>query len=396
MYIKEKKLKIIKIVGITCSVIGVFEVSSSIWVLVSLMSHYSDDLETFLYARATPQAVTSIIIGSVLLMVAYKLKEMVEDANFFSGYFEGDLDGYVAYRDLADVMGKREQYIKKQLQRLQKFCMKNFELQIKGGTEQVVLNSKKYTCECKNCGAPVEKKMYFTGTGAYCGSSDLYAKVLTDNRFYSISNKVTEGIKKPEFYADKNLQMKRVLFIILLSLGCMVMVIMAMYGIDCMSKYGDKEYQRELLLSGESYASFELIQKDLMDGILWGIVFTVALIPVVINRIKRLIYVQAADVCSSFFARCKTPFVKAEELPAVSEGKAAGKEDMKEVRGAIRRRYLRNCTLEKHDDVLMVALAKQIVKDKCPSCNGPIVGAVDENYRCKYCDNIIMDVVRKK
>lgn len=142
-----------KIVSVICSVIGVFEVSSSIWVLVSLISHYSDDLETFLYARATPQAVASIIIGSILLTVAHRLTEMVEDANFFSGYFEGDLDGYVSYRDLADVMGKREQYIKKQLQRLQKVCMKNFELQTEGGKEQVVLNSKKYTCECKNCDA---------------------------------------------------------------------------------------------------------------------------------------------------------------------------------------------------------------------------------------------------
>ena len=66
------------------------------------------------------------------------------------------------------------------------------------------------------------------------------------------------------------------------------------------------------------------------------------------------------------------------------------------VRGALRRRYLLNCTMEMHGGALQMALAKTIVKDKCPSCNGPIVGAVDEHYRCKYCDQIIMKVVKKK
>ena len=38
---------------------------------------------------------------------------------------------------------------------------------------------------------------------------------------------------------------------------------------------------------------------------------------------------------------------------------------------------------------------KKIVKDKCPSCSGPIVGAVDENYVCNYCGKQIMGVVEK-
>lgn len=69
---------------------------------------------------------------------------------------------------------------------------------------------------------------------------------------------------------------------------------------------------------------------------------------------------------------------------------------MKSIRGALRRRYLINCTLEKHEGVLKVALAKQIVKDTCPFCAGAITGAVDENYRCRYCGNIIMGVICKK
>ena len=51
---------------------------------------------------------------------------------------------------------------------------------------------------------------------------------------------------------------------------------------------------------------------------------------------------------------------------------------------------------EKHSGELQVALAKKIVKDRCPNCGGPIVGAADADYICRYCDSKIMDVVVKK
>ena len=102
-----------------------------------------------------------------------------------------------------------------------------------------------------------------------------------------------------------------------------------------------------------------------------------------------------ADTCSKYFSKSKTPFIRVENLPKF-KNKPNKKRIMKDVRGALRRRYLLNCTLEKHDGVLKVALAKKIIKDKCPSCGGPIVGEVDENYRCQYCTNIIMGVVLKK
>lgn len=396
MYLKNSKIKIMKIIGYICTVIGTFEVAMSVWNLISLVSHYRDDLETVLYAKSTPQSVMSIIWGSVLLVLAFRLKGMIEDANFFSGYFEGDLDGYVTYGDLADVRGKKESKIKKQLHLLRKTCMKNFELKRINGLEQVVLNSKKYTCECKNCGALIEKSNYFTGICSYCGSSDLFAKVLADNRFYSISNKVSEGVKKPAFYTAKNLKNKKVLFLILLCLGLSVMVILTVMGLDNIGKYNDEDYLAELLLSGKSYASFDLIKKDIMDTILISAVFVPVLISVVINRGKRISYINMAESCSKFFASCKKPFIPTAQLPDISGGKREQEKSMKTLRGALKRRYLVNCTLEKHGDELVAALAKQIVKDKCPSCNGPIVGAVDEHYKCKYCDNVIMDVVRKK
>ena len=115
---------------------------------------------------------------------------------------------------------------------------------------------------------------YFTGTCPYCKSSDLFAKILTDQRFYSISSDVEKGNQDASFYLS-----------------------------------GGRKIQK--------------------------------------------------------------------------------------VRKAIHKGDLINCTLEVHQKELVVALAKKIVKDKCPSCSGPIVGAVDENYVCNYCGKQIMGVVEK-
>ena len=62
----------------------------------------------------------------------------------------------------------------------------------------------------------------------------------------------------------------------------------------------------------------------------------------------------------------------------------------------IKEGYLRGCTPEKHGGTLRIALAKQIVKDRCPGCGAPIVGAITENHSCRYCGRLIFGVIRKK
>lgn len=318
VYLREKRIKILKIKNVILAVIGIFCVASSVFVMVSLVSHYHDDLQTVLEARATPDCVKAVIIGVICLLIAGISRRLIEDANFYSGYFEGDLSGYISYGDLAEVTGKSADSVKRQLHIFRKIYMKGYEPEIVNHTEQVVLNSKKCICECKHCGAPIEKRIYFTGVCPYCGSSDLFARVLTGSRFYSIGK--------------------------------------------------------------------------IMDNIIWGAVLGLAFVPVAFNRCKKIKYISVADDCSQLFAGYKTPFVNAENLP-VTQNKKRG---LKAVRGALRQRYLQNCTLEKHDGVLKVALAKKIVKDQCPSCGGAIVGAVDEHYKCRYCGNVIMGVIHKK
>lgn len=291
-------------------------------------------------------------------------------------------------------MGKSAGTVRLQLHFYRKIYMKGYELTKVNDKEQIVLDSKKCICECRYCGASIEKRVYYTGICPYCDNSDLYARVLTNNRFYSIENHVSEGVENPDFYAAHNLAGKRTRFLLYLILGISVIVIAAISCIDNFSHYHNKEYLTELLLSGKSpYSSFTLIKAEIMDNILFGAVLILAFIPVIFFRGKKIKYINTADSCSQYFAQCKTPFVNAENLPVRT---ADPVRNLKSVRGALRLRYLLNCTLEKHGDTLKAALARKIVKDKCPSCGGAIVGAVDEHYRCRYCDNIIMGVIRKK
>lgn len=396
MYLREKRIKILKIKNVIFVILGIFFVAVSVYVIASLFSFYHDDLKTVLEAKATPGSVRNIILGVILLIIAGISKRHIEDANFYSSYFEGDLSGYIKYSDLAEVTGKSEAMVKRQLHFFRKIYMKGYELEIVDQTQQVVLNSKKCICECRHCGASIEKRIYFTGVCPYCGGSDLFARVLTEGRFYSIENRMSEGVHNPEFYSTKDIIMKKRLFLLYLCLGLIAIVLGTIYCLDNIANYNNQEYLKKVLLSGESpYSSFALIKAEIMDSIIWGAVFVLAFIPVVINRCKKIKYVSVADDCSQYFSQCKTPFVNAENLP-VTTSKSNYRRGLKAVRGALRQRYLLNCTFEKHDGVLKVALAKKIVKDQCPSCGGAIVGAVDEHYQCRYCGNVIMDVVRKK
>ncbi len=364
--------------------------------MVSLISFYHDDLETVLEARATPDCVKATILGVIFLLIVGISRRLIGEANIYSSYFEGDLSGYIKYSDLAEVTGKSTGMVKLQLHLFRRIYMKGYELEMVEQTEQVVLNSKKCMCECRHCGASIEKRIYFTGVCPYCGSSDLFAKVLSDSRFYSIRNEMSEGIKNPEFYSLKNIKVKKNLFKLYLCLGASALAIGVLICLENLAAYNNKEYLKEVLLSGKShYSSYELIKAEIMDSIIWGAVLALAFVPVIINRGKKIKYIFVADDCSQYFSQCKTPFVNAENLP-VAKNESNRKTGLKLVRGALRQHYLSNCTFEKHDGVLKVALAKKIVKDECPSCGGPIVGAVDEQYQCRYCGTVIMGVVHKK
>jgi len=395
MYIRNKLIKILKIKNIILLIAAIFNITVSTGIIISLILTYHDQLHTFLEAKATPDSIKSIIIGIVLLVLACISRRFIGNANFYYSYFESDLDGYIKFEDLSEVTGKKELNIKLQLIIFRKIYMKNYSIQYVNSIKQIVLNSKKYKCECKNCGALIEKRVYFTGICPYCGSSNLCAKVLTNNRFYSIENNASNNINKKDFYCSKHLNKKKVLLSVVLCLSLIFMLISAIAIIDNIYKYNSKSYLTEVLLSGKSYSSFHLIKLEIADTIIAFSVIFIAFFPLMCNAVKKVRYLFTANQCSYFFSAYKTPIINPKDLPMCA-GKKNKEKCLKSVRSSIRLRYLINCTFEKHDGTLKIVLAKKIVKDKCPSCGGPIIGAADVNYKCKYCGNMIMDVISKK
>lgn len=392
VYIREKIIKFLKIKNAISSVIGIFLISVSTAIMVSLISYYRGDWETVITAKATPDSVSGFIIGIILFICALISKNMIHDAYFYSSYFEGDLYGNIKYSDLTSITGKSIYSIKIQLLLFRIIYMKNYKFKTVNGVKQIELYSKKCTCECRKCGAVIEKSVYFTGICPYCRSSDLFAKVLTGNRFYSINNQMSGVRKNPEFYYLKHLKLRKALFICGLCFGLIIFFIALIACIEQTVNYNDQEYLTDVLLSGTSYSSYALIKSEIAENIIWLIVLILAMVPLICGMGQRLKYIFTTDVCSKFFSNCKTPFVKATNLPVLKNKKYG----IKSVKGAICLHYLLNCSFEKHDDVLKVALARKIIKDECPSCGASIVGAVNENYKCKYCGNMIMDVIHKK
>ena len=391
MYLRNKRIRNFKIINFILALITVANMTLAVSFEIYLAVRYQGDTFTLIHARNTSDFIFWIIAGPIILFHLYRSRSRMEDATFYSGYFEGDLDGTVSAEDLAEVTGKKISKIKRQLNYFPKIYMKNYTC--KDGS--AILASKTVTCDCQSCGGVFEKKLYFTGECPYCGSSDLQARILTDGKFYSISNEMKGKTKSYTYYTSKTLPQKQILFPILMGISLFIMAICIGDFFTSLGHYNDHDYLVSVIMDPESNLhSFELVNYDLIYSMITCGFIVAALIPVLINRIRRLIFVKTADTTAVFLSTRKTPFISASSLP--SDNKKNGEEKLSLVRHSIRCGYLKNCTIEKHGGVLQLALAKKIVKDRCPNCGGAIVGAVDKDYICRYCDSKIMDVVVKK
>ncbi|MBQ8959637.1 MAG: hypothetical protein IJ071_00225 [Ruminococcus sp.] len=396
MYLREKLIKALKAKNILVAIFAGFSLICFGLYILHMLVYYRDDLETAMSAVDMDLSIKMMIIAAVLFMIMLISRKMIGDALFFSSYFEGDLDGIIPLKDLAEVTGRSSSKIRKQLGIYLLLYMKGFRLEDVEGQCCAVLSNRTVSCQCLSCGAPIEKSIYFTGKCQYCGSLDLFAGVIAGDRYYSISQNVQEGVKKPDFYCAKNMKLKTGLFFVLLVLGLILLSIFVMYDMDLIGNYNDKDYLRELLMTDKSpYYSYDLIKADILSNIIYASGIAAVLLPAVINRLRRIRFLNAAKTCSQFFSKIRTPFVKVSLIPGLND-LSSRKRKLGSVRGAIRVGYLKNCTLEMHGGELQAALAKKIVKDRCPNCAAPINGAADENYRCNYCGSMIMQVVAKR
>ncbi len=391
MYLKEDKLKKLKIKNIIFAVVAIFNLVVTVYWQFYLVIRYHGDSFTLKHAANTPAFFFWIIVGPLMLIEAGISALNIGDARFYSSYFEGDLDGYITASELAEVTGKRESKVRRQLKQFLRLYMKNYSITDDG----VELASKTVKCECLNCGAPLEKRIYFTGKCEYCGSSDLRARVLTDKKFYSISNEVKGQAKNYDYYTYKNLKTHLYRSIIIGYSSVFFIVILLLSIKTSILRFGDDEYYRAIILDVNKHMqSYELITYDLIETIIRDCFFIIGLIPLAIAGIKRISYARISDVCSVFFSKCKVPFIKAAELPAYNRVNDTKKLSL--VRKSIRTGYLKHCTIEKHSGELEITLGKKVVKDTCPSCAAAITDAVSANYVCRYCGNKIMGVVVKK
>ncbi len=385
-----------KIIGYPLFAFGLLECVVSLYALISTIVYYFDRLETVVGSRAIVDSIFGLLLATVLLFATSVAFRFISDARFYSSYFEHDLDGKIEYSELSEITGNSVSFVSFELSLFRCTIMKNYEIKNVGSKKFIELNSKKYTCQCQSCGAGIEKSDYFVGECSYCGSSDLFAKVITDDRFYCITRDTTNDLGRPKSFVKGNLAARKVLYFMMLIASVILMGINLLYTYSCITRYNDEDYLIEVLFTpGNHLNSFELIKADLMDSMIFGIFIVIGLIPVFIIAFNKLRRCFTASLCSDFLAKVKRPFVKISSLPQLNFC-ISNKKKMKLVKASICNGYLCNCTFEKHNGEVMVALSKKVVKDRCPTCGAPITGAVDECYKCRYCGNLIMDVVVKK
>ncbi len=363
------------------------EIILDVSIVTDLLVYYADDIETALTAVAMPQCITGIVISVLILIFVAYVRHLMGDARFFSEYMELNLSGTVTYEELSRATGKPAGMVHSELSLLRKIFMTGFKLD----KNAVELDSKKVQCVCRNCGAAIETKAYFAGACSYCGSLDINAQVITGKRFYSIKSDFATR-HSSTYYTSEKFTARRVYIVVCMALSAFLFLINIMMMGTRISDYNNEDFLRETLLDpNQPLRSYALIKADILSDIVWNIIAIIGFGILIAVVLRKLFICRTADESSSVFARSKNPFItEAEAKKSIS-----AKRPIVKVGKCIRVGYLRNVCIECPEQELKIALAKTIVKDKCPSCAASIVGPVDENYTCKYCGNVITGVMKK-
>lgn len=388
MYLKSKWIAVLKFKNSLFLLAGLFFTIMSVWDIVSLTVYYSGDWNTIIHARSTPESVVDFIIGCIMLICMKISGQAIKKAHFYSNYFETALYSNISYDELSKVTGYKADKVSRDLHIFRKLYMKRFSFVRDNKDEHIELYSKTVECSCKNCGAVIDKKIYFAGICPYCKTSDIFATVITDNQIYSIKKDNSQKKNKPGYYLTKGFWIKFIWHVLAFSVEIVALLVLFGFTIYDIARYNDHEYLLNLVLSGEGYGSIELNQKNLMNIILFDIFFAFMFIVITFFGFRKLLQMSKALRFDNTFIHSNKPLLNFSVLrtrkPEVS------------MRKVIQNGYIRNCTIENHNGEMKIALEKKIVKDSCPSCGASITGAVDENYVCPFCKNKIIKVIEKK
>ena len=92
MYLKEDRLKKLKIKNIIFAVVAIFNLVVTVYWQFYLVIRYRGDAFTLMHSANTPSFFFWIIVGPLMLLEAGISALNIGDARFYSSYFEGDLD----------------------------------------------------------------------------------------------------------------------------------------------------------------------------------------------------------------------------------------------------------------------------------------------------------------
>ncbi|MDE5754007.1 MAG: hypothetical protein K2H89_05640, partial [Oscillospiraceae bacterium] len=87
MYLREKKIKLLRIKNILFVLFGAFNIVLSGEYIVSMFTYYRDDPNTALHAVSMPSSVVWFIIGVILLIAVAVSRTRIGNATFYSSYF---------------------------------------------------------------------------------------------------------------------------------------------------------------------------------------------------------------------------------------------------------------------------------------------------------------------
>ena len=106
MYLKEHFIRFLKIKNVLFLIIGIFLASMSVAIIIELIVYYFGDWYTILTARSMPESVFFIFFGAFLIVCSRISRRLINDAGFYSSYFETSLSGYISCHELSAVTGK--------------------------------------------------------------------------------------------------------------------------------------------------------------------------------------------------------------------------------------------------------------------------------------------------
>ena len=113
MYLKNGLISFLKVKNVILLILGIFFTAASASNMIELIVYYFGDWFTIIHANSTLGSVFLFIIGVLMIVCSRGSRRLINDACFFSSYFEGDLNGYVDFAELAEVTGRTSSFTAK-------------------------------------------------------------------------------------------------------------------------------------------------------------------------------------------------------------------------------------------------------------------------------------------